>query len=120
MVVYDRTKAGVTQRVTATCVYQPDPLGKSPGNQAMIRRDWSTRELPGTVPGDSVDLDGHVIGWNITPPPERLHVRRWQRLRVTAGFLDPKGTIVTDAGGRDVAVKNAESSMFPAMTRPIG
>lgn len=111
-----RLGAAITTRsVAATCVYQPDPLGKSPGNQAMIRRDWSTGDLPGTVPGDSVDLDGHVIGWNITPrnPLDDFTFGAGGGLRVTAGILDPQGTIVTDAGGHDVLIKNAGKFYVP-------
>lgn len=104
-----------TRSVATTCIFQPDPLGKSPGNQADIKRDWSTGDRPGTVSGDSVDLDGHVIGWNITPKNalENLTFGAGGGLRVTAGVLAPQGEIVTDTGGHDVAMKQGGKFYIP-------
>jgi hypothetical protein len=55
-------KPATARSVPATCVFSPDERGRTPARMACISLDWDNgtaeRDLPGTVEGDDVDLNG--------------------------------------------------------------
>lgn len=100
----DATLRSVAQTVT----FAPQLHGMSPANQAYINVDWDTLDRPGTVDGDSVDLDGHSIAWNITPKNsiDNFTFGAGATCRVVAGILEPTGDVIVDAGGNTLTAEN--------------
>lgn len=87
--------------------FEPHASGRSPGNRADIRDDWSTGDLPGTVAGDGVDFGGYKVHWNLTPqnPLSTLTFGKDAELNILGGALKPTGALTLDPGGNAVTVK---------------
>lgn len=100
----DTTVRTVAQTVT----FAPLLNGKSPGNQAYTNLDWDTGDRPGTVDGDSVDLDGHSIAWNITPENsiDDFTFGAGAETYVCAGILEPTGDFIVGDDGNRVRIGN--------------
>ena len=107
-----------TRTAPATVVFRP--TGHTAGNMAMFKADWSTRDLPGRVAGDSVDLDGHAICWNITPatPVKDLRFGAGGGLRCTSGLLAPTGRVITAPGGNAVEMYLVGRFYIPGFDQP--
>lgn len=100
----DTTIRSVAQTVT----FSPLSNGKSPGNKAYIYADWDTSDWPGTVDGDSVNLDGHSIAWDITPDNsiDDFTFGAGAEIYVCAGILEPTGDFIVDDDGNRVRIGN--------------
>ncbi|MGR3599208.1 MAG: hypothetical protein ACU0FH_02210 [Heliomarina sp.] len=105
----DKLGNDVTRRATGTTVFfNPPADGKSPGNNAFVRRDWSSKDWPGTWPNDSVNMGKYAnVVWNLTP--------KWQlqnftfeasgEMPITAGIWAPQGTITVHPDGQTFDVR---------------
>ena len=96
-------------RTTPTTVlFQPDPAGDTPACLALYARDWSTGDLPGSVAGDSADLDGHRVRWNMTTKTRLVDFTfgAGGHLQMLGGILDPSGSWIVDAGGNTIDMEN--------------
>ncbi|MEL6411976.1 MAG: hypothetical protein AAFQ38_16415 [Pseudomonadota bacterium] len=99
---------GRTARTVAQTVrFLPPPDGSTPGLRSDIDENWNTGDLPGSVAGDSIDLEGHGPFWNITPPNSvnNLAFGGPSRLTMLGGALRPQGTIFVDPAGNEVVIK---------------
>ncbi len=56
---FNRSKP--TKTIGDNVVFEPYFTGETPGNRWDIRMDWSSGIVPGTVVGDSVDLNGYIV-----------------------------------------------------------
>lgn len=98
---------GVTMRAAPqTVTFQPNETRRTPGIRADIGLDWSTGDLPGTVAGDSIDLDGHRVHWNMTPKNSiaNLTFGAGGALVLWGGALKPTGAVNLDDAGNALAL----------------
>jgi len=96
--------------------FLPHPEGFTPGFRWDIELDCSTGDLPGTVAGDSMYIDGHYTEWNGTPKNsiDEVHFGVGGYLAVLGGALRPTGQVVTSAGGNTLEV--AQGAKFDLET----
>ncbi len=91
-----------------TVTFQPDIRGGTPGIRADVDCDWATGDRPGTCAGDSIDLAGHKLFWNINPDQDIADVTfgAGGELVMLGGALKPTGTITTDEAGNALTLRN--------------
>ncbi len=101
-------------RTTATeCVFLPDPRGE--GFRWDNRLNWSTGDLPGTVAGDTVALDGNPVKFGtLTTDIPSIRFDGGE-IDVTSGRL----TVGTVQDAASVKVRNSGQVFFGASTAPI-
>ncbi|MBW4710784.1 hypothetical protein KX928_23585 [Roseobacter sp. YSTF-M11] len=82
-----------------THIFRPPADSSTPGIRWDCRWDWDAEVLPGQVPGDSVDLDGHYItnSWSTAYPLVNLSLSGG-RLTQFGDRLDISGDILTGGG----------------------
>ncbi len=96
-----------SRSTSQTVTFKPDQDGGTPGIRADILDDWDTLDLPGTYSGDSIDLAGHKVYWNINPANSisGLTFGAGGELVMLGGSLKPTGTITVDAAGNTLTIK---------------
>lgn len=100
----------------ATIHFRPDAGGHTPARWADYKIDWAEKHLPGAATGQSVDLEGHSILWNITPenPIVNFTFGVGAVVDVTAGKLAPSGSLVVATGGNQINVSQGSTFLMPA------
>lgn len=86
--------------VATTLTFAPDELGRTPGWRADNRLDWSTGDLPGTVAGDSINLDGYDVHFGRNPKNTMATLGLSSGAAMFHGGLWSFTSVTADAGAR--------------------
>lgn len=113
-------KGRSTRTVAQTVTFRPDAGGGTPGVRADVRWDWTSFDLPGDVAGDSVDLAGHKVAWQITPKGwiDDLTFGAGGALEMFGGALKPQGNVIVASGGNRLMLDKGAKFDLPGYAGP--
>lgn len=105
IIAYFQAAFGIApgDRISPTTLeFVPDDLGD--GVRWDNRMNWSTEDLPGTIAGDSVDLNGNWVQYGGTNRLVDLEMGDGGKLAVTNGYLEVQEDLSVGDGGGEIHI----------------